>query len=468
MLFSSMTFLFVFMPVLMFVYFFSKKEVRNYVLLIASVIFYGFADLRYLAIMFATIAINYWGALLIEKCRKEKTRCLVLGVSIVADLSFLFYFKYFNFVLRNINNLLAADFTFIDVIMPIGISFYTFQAMSYLIDVYRREVSAQKDVYKLALYIVLFPQLVAGPIVKYHDVCDQISHRDENFEKVVMGMKRFVIGLAKKVLIANTLAVVADKIFAQPVDQISWGFSWLGIMTYALQLYYDFSGYSDMAIGLGLIFGFKFLENFNYPYICKSLSDFWRRWHISLSTWFRQYLYFPLGGSRISPLRTYVNLFIVFLVTGFWHGAEWTFIAWGVWNALFIMFEHYIGWNKDKADKKLVSAGKHVYALFVFLIGLVMFRSPDVMYSFEYIGRMLHFTTVDHLPRYDYGMNNKFLLMFVVGIILALPLFQNMLSISYERKGLRMLVNIWLFVLFVLSAASLAGATYNPFIYFRF
>ncbi len=468
MLFSSMTFLFIFLPVLMTVYFFAKKEVRNDVLLIASVIFYGFADVRYLAIMIATIAINYWGALLLEKCQTEKGRRWILGTSIVADLSFLFYFKYFNFVVRNINNLLASDFTFIDVIMPIGISFYTFQAMSYLIDVYRKEVDAQKDVYKLALYIVLFPQLVAGPIVKYHDVCDQIDHREEKFAEVVLGLKRFIIGLAKKVLIANTLAVVADKIFAQPIDQISWGASWLGITTYALQLYYDFSGYSDMAIGLGMIFGFRFLENFNYPFLCKSLNDFWRRWHISLSTWFRQYLYFPLGGSRISTFRTYFNLFIVFLVTGIWHGAEWTFVAWGVWNAIFVMFEHYIGWNKDKQGSVLAEIGKHFYGLLVFLVGLVMFRSPDVMYSFEYIARMLRLSVVHNLPDYDYGLNNKFLLMFLTGILLSMPIFRNMLNISYERKILRTIVNIWLVILFILSAASLAGATYNPFIYFRF
>ena len=468
MLFSSMTFLFVFLPILMAVYFFAKKEIRNYILLIASILFYSFADLRYLAIMIATIAINYWGALLLEKCKTLKMRHWVLGLSIVADLSFLFYFKYFNFVIRNINNLIASDFTFVDVIMPIGISFYTFQAMSYLIDVYRGEVRAQRDVYKLALYIVLFPQLVAGPIVKYHDVCDQIDYREEKFDKVVLGLKRFIIGLAKKVLIANTLAVVADNIFAQQVSQISWGISWLGIVTYALQLYYDFSGYSDMAIGLGLIFGFKFLENFNYPYLCKSLNDFWRRWHISLSTWFRQYLYFPLGGSRISPMRTYLNLFIVFLVTGFWHGAEWTFIAWGVWNAIFIMFEHHIGWNKEKQDNLPVNIGKHIYGLVVFLIGLVMFRSPDVLYSFQYIARMLHISIVDHLPDYDYGMNNKYLLMMIIGVIIAMPIFKNMLYIPYERKVLRSIVNIWLVILFILSAASLAGATYNPFIYFRF
>lgn len=468
MLFSSMTFLFVFLPILLFVYFFAKKEIRNYVLLIASVIFYGFADLRYLAIMIATIAINYWGALCLDKCHSVRGRKAILGLAVVADLSFLFYFKYFNFMLKNINALLAADFTLIDIIMPIGISFYTFQAMSYLIDVYRREVPAQHDIYKLALYIVLFPQLVAGPIVKYHDVCGQIDERDEHFDKVVWGLKRFIIGLAKKVLIANTLAVVVDKIFAQPVDQISWGASWIGSISYCIQLYFDFSGYSDMAIGLGMMFGFKFMENFNYPYISKSITEFWRRWHISLATWFKQYLYFPLGGSRVSPLRTYFNLFFIFLVTGFWHGADWTFIAWGVWNGVFIVFERFTGLDKDQRDKWFTGVGKHLYALWIILLGMIIFRSPTVGYGYEFILRLLHIHVVDHLPNYDYGLNNRFLIALVVGLILSMPLFRNILFIPYEKKVLRTIVNIWLFVLFILSAAALAGATYNPFIYFRF
>lgn len=468
MLFSSMTFLFVFLPILMTIYFFAKKEIRNYILLIASIIFYAFADLRYLAIMIATIAINYWGALLLNKCKKESSRRLVLGLSIVADLSFLFYFKYFNFFIRNFGSLFAADLTLIDVIMPIGISFYTFQAMSYLIDVYRREVPAQKDVYKLALYIVLFPQLVAGPIVKYHDVCDQIDVRDENFAKVVLGLKRFIIGLAKKVLIANTLAVVVDKIFAQSVDQVSWGISWIGSISYCLQLYFDFSGYSDMAIGLGMIFGFKFMENFNYPYISKSITEFWRRWHISLATWFKQYLYFPLGGSRVSTGRMYFNLFFIFLVTGFWHGADWTFIMWGVWNGVFIVFERFIGWNKETFDKWYIWLGKHIYAFFAIVLGMTIFRSPDLQYAYEFILRLLHISVVDHLPRYDYGMNNRFLIALIAGAVLAMPFFRNILSVGYERKIMRSVINIWLVILFILSAASLAGATYNPFIYFRF
>ena len=316
MLFSSMTFLFVFMPLVMAVYFFAKQEIRNYILLIASIIFYAWGEPRYLAVMIITILVNYIGAVLLDRHIFSGRRKLILLLTIAADLGFLIYFKYFNFLIENINGLLTKEIEFIDVVMPIGISFYTFQAMSYLIDVYRREVPAQRDIYKLALYIVLFPQLVAGPIVKYHDVCAQIDERTVEFSNVVIGLKRFIIGLAKKVLIANTLALVVDKIFAQVPENLTMGYSWLGALAYCLQLYYDFSGYSDMAIGLGLMFGFKFLENFNYPYISKSITEFWRRWHISLATWFKLYLYIPLGGNRVSAGRTYLNLFIVFLVTG--------------------------------------------------------------------------------------------------------------------------------------------------------
>ncbi len=468
MLFSSMTFLFVFMPILAVIYFFSRKEIKNYVLLIASIIFYAWGEPRYLAIMIITIIVNYFGALLLEVPSLQNKRRLILGLTVLADLSFLFYFKYFNFVIDNLNAVLAADFTFIDVIMPIGISFYTFQAMSYLIDVYRGEVSAQKDIYKLALFIVLFPQLVAGPIVKYHDVCAQIDDREIRFDKVIYGLKRFIMGLAKKVLIANTLAVVADKVFAQAPESLSWGISWIGTAAYCLQLYFDFSGYSDMAIGLGMIFGFRFLENFNYPYISKSITEFWRRWHISLATWFKQYLYIPLGGNRISPFRTYVNLFVIFLVTGIWHGAAWTYILWGVWNGIFIVWERFTGWGKDSSDKWWLSFIRHFYALSVIITGMVIFRSPSVAYAYAYLQKMLHINIADNLPNYDYGLTNKFLLMLIIGFLCAVPLFRRILEVPYERKILRSVINIWLFVLFILSTASLAGATYNPFIYFRF
>lgn len=468
MLFSSMTFLFVFMPLVMAVYFLSKKEIRNYVLLIASIIFYAWGEPRYLAIMIITILVNYAGAILLDKHYSSRQRLWIVSLTIVLDLSFLFYFKYFNFVVDNINGVLATDFQLLDIIMPIGISFYTFQAMSYLIDVYRREVPAQKDVYKLALYIVLFPQLVAGPIVKYHDVCEQIDNRTIEFKNVIIGFKRFITGLAKKVLIANTLAEVVDKIFAQAPENLTTGVSWLGAVAYCLQLYYDFSGYSDMAIGLGLMFGFRFLENFNYPYISKSITEFWRRWHISLATWFKLYLYIPLGGNRKGAVRTYWNLFAVFLVTGIWHGAAWSYVAWGIWNGIFIVIERFFGLDKDKNDRWYVSAAKHVYAFFAIVWGMIIFRAESLSYAYEYICRMLHIDVAKHLPDYDYGVNNKFAIMLIVGLICAMPVCRNLIYIKYEHKVQRTLVNIWLFLLFFWSTISLAASTYNPFIYFRF
>lgn len=468
MLFSSMTFLFVFMPLVMAVYFLSKKEIRNYVLLIASIIFYAWGEPRYLAIMIITILVNYAGAILLDKHYSSRQRLWIVSLTIVLDLSFLFYFKYFNFVVDNINGVLATDFQLLDIIMPIGISFYTFQAMSYLIDVYRREVPAQKDVYKLALYIVLFPQLVAGPIVKYHDVCEQIDNRTIEFKNVIIGFKRFITGLAKKVLIANTLAEVVDKIFAQAPENLTTGVSWLGAVAYCLQLYYDFSGYSDMAIGLGLMFGFRFLENFNYPYISKSITEFWRRWHISLATWFKLYLYIPLGGNRKGAVCTYWNLFAVFLVTGIWHGAAWSYVAWGIWNGIFIVIERFFGLDKDKNDRWYVSAAKHVYAFFAIVWGMIIFRAESLSYAYEYICRMLHIDVTKHLPDYDYGVNNKFAIMLIVGLICAMPVCRNLIYIKYEHKVQRTLVNIWLFLLFFWSTISLAASTYNPFIYFRF
>ena len=320
MLFSSMTFVYMFLPVVCLIYLCSKKELHNGILLAASILFYAWGEPRYLAIMFLTIIVNYLGAIAVEKYDRHKKLALILTV--IVNLGFLAYFKYFNFVLDNINHIFSLDIKLVEVILPLGISFYTFQAMSYLIDVYRGECKAQKDFYKLALYICLFPQLIAGPIVKYHDIEEQIDSREVNFDKVQYGVKRFIIGLSKKMLIANTMGAIADKIFVQAPDTFTPVVAWLGAAAYSFQLFFDFSGYSDMAIGLGAIFGFKFMENFNYPYISKSITEFWRRWHISLSTWFKQYLYIPLGGNKNGLKRTCINLGIVFLLTGLWHGAS--------------------------------------------------------------------------------------------------------------------------------------------------
>ncbi len=470
MLFSSMTFLCVFLPLVIFFYLIVKKELKNPVLLIASMIFYAWGEPKYLAMMLSVILINYFGAILIEKNESSKKPYLILTV--LLNLSFLIYFKYFNFLIDNFNNIFHTNHEFLNVIMPIGISFYTFQALSYVIDVYRKDCAAQKDIYKLALYICLFPQLVAGPIVKYHDVIEQIENRDVDFEKVDLGVKRFIIGLSKKMLIANTLGAVADKVFVQSPDAFSHSIAWLGSIAYAFQIYFDFSGYSDMALGLGLIFGFKFLENFNYPYISKSITEFWRRWHISLSTWFKEYVYIPLGGNRCGKIKTYRNLFIVFLLTGIWHGANWTFIVWGIWNGLFIIFEKMIS-VKDLQEKYAgiyAKTAQHIYCILIFLIGWVIFRADDINYALKYLMNMfgiLHLDKANFVYNMSYYVDTIEIITFVAAILCSVPLFSKMLE-NKNKISMALINNIWLLVLFIFSVSSIAANTYNPFIYFRF
>ena len=468
MLFSSMTFIYIFLPIVCTLYLLVRKDLQNYVLLAASILFYAWGEPSYLAIMLLTILTNYVGAIYIGLSRKSNVRRAILATAVIVNLGFLFYFKYFNFVIENINDLFKADIKGIKVVMPIGISFYTFQGLSYLIDVYRREVKAQLNIYNLALYICLFPQLIAGPIVKYHDVEKQIGNREVAFKKVAYGIKRFIIGLAKKMLLANTLGAVADKVFAQPVEQFDCPTAWMGAVAYSLQLFYDFSGYSDMAIGLGYIFGFTFLENFNYPYISKSITEFWRRWHISLSTWFKEYLYIPLGGNRVSKSRNYANLFIVFLITGLWHGAAWNFIFWGMWHGLFIIIEKATQWHK-KTGGVLLRFTQHVYCILVFVIGWVMFRADNMAYAYRYIKNMFGLIG-DHKIIYKtlYYIDNVEIAAFIAAAICAMPVFNKILEIKYEHKWLRCLVNVWLIILFIVSTSSIAASTYNPFIYFRF
>ncbi len=469
MLFSSMTFIFMFLPILCGLYLLFKKEYRNALLLIASILFYAWGEPKYVVVMLLTIAINYFGALFIDRFKCKK---LILTGTIILNLSFLFYFKYFNFFIDNINTLFSSHINVLKVIMPIGISFYTFQAMSYVIDVFRGEVKVQKDIYKLALYITLFPQLVAGPIVKYHDIKDQIDNRQENFDKVCYGVKRFILGLSKKMLIANTLGAVADKIFEQPVEQFDTLIAWLGAIAYSFQLFYDFSGYSDMAIGLGSIFGFKFLENFNYPYISKSITEFWRRWHISLSAWFKEYLYIPLGGNRKGRNRTYLNLFLVFLATGFWHGAEWTFIVWGLWHGFFIIMERLTGIHKTEGTWKLKTF-QHLYTIFAFVIGWVIFRAKDLSYAWDYIKNMFGVYGEHKLAfKFLYYMDNLEVMAFIMALLCACPIFKNLLTLKFKNQIVDSfvlgIINIWLLLCFIISWAFIAASTYNPFIYFRF
>lgn len=469
MLFSSMSFIYVFLPIVLFFYLVSKKDLHNPILLLASIIFYAWGEPRYLAIMLLTIILNYCGAICIEKYPNKKKISLV--ITIFSNLGFLIYFKYFNFLIENCNNLFHSNLEPLNIIMPIGISFYTFQAISYLIDVYREECKAQRDIYKLALFICLFPQLIAGPIVKYHDIADQIESREVTFDKVSIGVKRFIIGLSKKILIANTMGAIADKIFVQDPHNFSHAVAWLGSIAYTFQLYFDFSGYSDMAIGLGLIFGFKFMENFNYPYISKSITEFWRRWHISLSTWFKQYVYIPLGGNRVGKIMTLRNLGIVFLLTGIWHGAEWTFVLWGIWHGIFIIIEK--SFNIKEFESKTHSLGvnilRHFYCISIFLIGWVIFRADNIKYAFDYLMSMfgiLQLNSDKFLYSWAYYVDKYEIIIFVVAILCCMPIFKNMIFI--ENKFIKSLVNIWLLIIFFLSTITIASSTYNPFIYFRF
>ncbi len=469
MLFSSMTFICVFLPIVLLLYLVTKRELHNPILLFASIIFYAWGEPKYLAIMLLTIIVNYYGAIALEKFPEHKKS--LLAVTIITNLGFLIYFKYFNFLIANFNNIFHLNISALDIVMPIGISFYTFQALSYVMDVYRGEVKAQKDIYKIALYICLFPQLIAGPIVKYHDVAAQIEDREVNFDKVYLGVQRFIIGLSKKVLIANTMGAIVDKIFIQDPHTFSHSIAWLGSVAYAFQLYFDFSGYSDMAIGLGLIFGFKFMENFNYPYISKSITEFWRRWHISLSTWFKQYVYIPLGGNRQGKVRTLINLSIVFLLTGIWHGAEWTFLVWGIWHGFFIVMEKLF--NIKEFDLKphtwYINALRHLYCIMVFLVGWVIFRAENMEYSWNYLMNMfglLQLRPNEFLYTLSYYVDNIVIVTFVVAIMCCMPIFKKMLEVKGKLSQIG--INLWLLILFFLSTITIASSTYNPFIYFRF
>lgn len=464
-----MSFIYLFLPVLCGLYFVCNKKYHNILLFLASIIFYAWGEPRYLPVIFFVVFINWAGALIIDKCSNNlfaKKLCLIF--TLLINLGNLFYFKYFDFFVNNLNGLFHTHINLLNLVLPLGISFYTFQALSYVIDVYRGNVSSQKNLFKVALYICLFPQLVAGPIIKYHDIADQIDSREVNFDNVNIGVKRFIIGLSKKMLIANAMGAVADKIFIQDVSSFNHITAWLGSFAYTFQIYYDFSGYSDMAIGLGLIFGFRFMENFNYPYISKSITEFWRRWHISLSTWFKEYIYIPLGGNRNGKFVQIRNLGIVFLLTGIWHGASWTFIVWGIWHGVFIILEKIFEFEKTSSSLFL-NILKHIYSVIVISAGWVIFRADNLSYAIDYLKNMFCISSVDSskilylLPYYA----DKFdIIIFVVAIICSVPLFRNMLN--WQNKYVKVLVNCWLVILFVSSTAVIAEGTYNPFIYFRF
>lgn len=480
MVFSSMTFLWVFLPILLAVYFLAQDKLRNYVLLVASLIFYAWGEPKYIVLMLASIVVNYIFGLLIAKFSLEKNvrgghswqQKVLLFVDIAINLGLLAHFKYFNFFIDSVNNIFGEGTMAVrNIALPIGISFYTFQIMSYIIDLYRGEIKVQKNIAKLALYISLFPQLIAGPIVKYHDVDQELSKRTVTVEKFSYGVRRFVYGLGKKVIIANIMAQVADMIFGADITTINASVAWLGAIAYMIQIFFDFSGYSDMAIGLGAMFGFTFMENFNLPYISGSITEFWRRWHISLSTWFKEYLYIPLGGNRKGKTRTYINLWIVFLATGIWHGAAWNFVFWGLYHGFFIFIER-LGLKKWLDKRKTIN---HVYTLFVVLIGWVFFRADGLANGLKYIKAM--FAPGKQLVANIVAiLNSRTFVVMLIGILLC-----GIAQVAIVRlKKNKKFDNIWskrvvrfgepvlLVSIMVVSIAMLVSSTYNPFIYFRF
>jgi len=431
-----------------------------------SLLFYAWGEPLYVLVMLGSICFNYFLGLRVQGPNKK----LYLVLATVVNLSVLVFFKYWGFIVDNINLLFEKPLLSIgEVYLPIGISFFTFQALSYVIDVYRNETPPQSSIVNLALYISLFPQLIAGPIVRYHDINNQLQVRSTSWAKFASGTERFLIGLIKKVIIANNLAYIADTVFDQQFT-IDTPTAWVGIIAYTFQIYFDFSGYSDMAIGIGRMLGFDILENFNYPYISKSIREFWRRWHISLSTWFRDYLYIPLGGNRGTKVRTYINLFIVFLLTGLWHGASWNFVIWGLFHGIFLIFERV----SQRFSLKIPNALSHSYVILVVVVGWVFFRAQDLSSALSYLYNMFVINlSADYPNNIRYLVSKEIMIVALLAVTFSMPVKRWLLA-QVKQKSERVytiglgLYRLTLLVFFLISLSYLAAESYNPFIYFRF
>lgn len=472
MLFSSPVFIYFFLPIVVFIYYvFLRKNrtLQNVFLFVVSLFFYAWGEPKFVLVMLLSIVMNWFLGILVDrfKQRSETKAKLIIVLTVIFNLSVLFIFKYLNFTVNNLNSLLHTGIAIGKIALPIGVSFFTFQAMSYVIDVYRGKGEVQKNIMNVGLYISFFPQLIAGPIVRYETVAEEIKNRKETVEDFFSGFTRFVVGFAKKVLLANSFAIIADRSF----DGLSGGEAltvlgaWLGAICYAFQIFYDFSGYSDMAIGLGKMFGFHFLENFNYPYISTSITEFWRRWHISLGTWFRDYVYFSLGGSRVKKGRLVFNLFVVWLLTGVWHGANWTFILWGLMYFLLLVTEKLTGFYKAK--HKAAKPFLWLYTAFFVLLGWVLFRSNSIGEAIQYMKVM--FGVSSGLYNEAFILNFRQILVYLVfGILFSFPL------IPYLKKKVKanivtdIIYILVISALFILSVASIVSSSYNPFIYFNF
>ncbi|NDW17718.1 MBOAT family protein [Dysgonomonas sp. 216] len=472
MLFTSIIFLCFFLPVVILCYFFIPQRFKNLYLLVASLCFYIWGEKEYVILLLSTICVNYGCSLLIEKGHRR----IGLWTAVILSLGSLFYFKYATFAYTNIINLFnwlginESYHSIPQIVLPLGISFFTFQVLSYTIDVYRGNIHASRSLLNFATYITLFPHLIAGPIVRYIHIEKQLTKKELSLEQTAKGIERFILGLIKKMFIANNCAIIADTIFPLDPAFYSAGAAWIAAIAYSLQIFFDFSAYSDMAIGLAWIFGFKFHENFNYPYISNSIKEFWRRWHISLSTWFRDYLYIPLGGSRGSSFRTYINLSIVFFATGLWHGASWNFIFWGAWHGFFIVIER-IGF--DSILQKLWKPLQHIYLLLIVIIGWVFFRADDFQSAISLLKKMF-FIDNDMTDVVYYAssfVTIKNVTIIIPAMLFCLPIFLPLKNkfISLVKKDIGIIIYYLLLILLLMCVITMISVgTYNPFIYFRF
>ncbi|MFR1707484.1 MAG: MBOAT family O-acyltransferase [Clostridium sp.] len=468
MVFSSLIFLFIFLPVTLVIYYISPRSIKNLVIFIVSLIFYAWGEPIYIFLMIASILIDYIGGVMIEASKDDKDKRRFIFITVIAlNLSSLIFFKYYGFLIENINGIFGTNLQIRNLPLPLGISFYTFQLISYIADVYMGKVVAQKNIISFGAYITMFPQLVAGPIVQYKDVESQLNNRRESIEKFGEGVERFIGGIGKKVLIANNIGVIWTNIKAMPMGELSVISAWIGIISFTLQIYFDFSGYSDMAIGLGKMFGFDFLENFKHPYMSKSISEFWRRWHISLGSWFRDYIYIPLGGNRRGLAIQSRNLFIVWFATGLWHGASWNFVIWGLYFGVFIFLEKvFLG----KILKKIPSFLAHIYTLLLVIISWVFFDMTKVKAALSYIKVLFGIGDnifMDNVARYTLKTN---FIILIIAILCSTPLVRNLivyLKSKYKLKGVSIVIAMNMLVL-IIATAYLVGESYNPFLYFRF
>ena len=468
MVFSSIIFMFTFLPISLLIYYIVPKSFKNLVLLIISLIFYAWGEPIYVLLMMGTIVIDYTMALFIDKNKNNKLKRKVLFIFTVSvNILILSFFKYYGFIVDNINIIFNLDIEIVKLALPIGISFYTFQTLSYIVDVYLEKVKVQKNLVSFALYVTMFPQLVAGPIVKYSDIEEQLVNRNIDDIKFGKGVDRFIRGLAKKVLLANNIGIVWNLVQEMPIKEVSVVTSWIGIIAYTFQIYFDFSGYSDMAIGIGKMFGFEFMENFNYPYISTSVTEFWRRWHISLGGWFREYVYIPLGGNRVSIKRNIVNLFIVWMLTGLWHGASWNFVAWGTYYGAILLLEKTI---LKEVLEKCPKVIKHTYTMLLVMVGWTLFGCENLQVAVQYLKVMFGLTQnvlIDSTAIYYLYTN---IILLIVLTLCSTPI------ISITLKNIMKISN-WYGVVFkigismttvLLAVAYLVNETYNPFLYFRF